>query len=113
MTSEATSRFLEARDFLLKYRDDYETAYRDFRWPLLDRFNWALDYFDVIARDNERPALWLIDEDGRETKYSYAALSQRSNRIANHLRALGVRRGDRILLMLGNVAPLWEACSRR
>ena len=74
----------------------------------LYRFNWAIDYFDKIARDNAQPALWLVDEDGTELKLSFAALSERSNQVANMLRALGVRRGDRILVMLGNVAPLWE-----
>jgi acetyl-CoA synthetase len=100
--------FIAARDFLLRHREDYATAYRDFKWPKLDRFNWALDYFDVIARDNPQPALWLVDEDGGEIKLSFANLSQRSNQIANALRRLGVRRGDRILVMLGNVVPLWE-----
>ncbi|HEY1543407.1 MAG TPA: AMP-binding protein, partial [Xanthobacteraceae bacterium] len=104
---ETVARFIEARDFLLRHRCDYDTAYRDFRWPQLDRFNWALDYFDVMAHGNDRPALWLASE-GSEVKLSFAALSERSNRVANHLRALGVKRGDRILLMLGNVAPLWE-----
>jgi acetyl-CoA synthetase len=106
--SETAARFVEARDFLLRHRADYDSAYRDFRWPQLDRFNWALDYFDVMARGNDRPALWLATEGGGETRLSFAALSERSSRVANHLRALGVRRGDRILLMLGNVAPLWE-----
>jgi acetyl-CoA synthetase len=100
--------FTSARDFLLRYREDYALAYRDFAWPKLDRFNWALDYFDSIARNNAQPALWLVDEDGSEVKLSFAALSERSNQVANALRALGVRRGDRILVMLGNVAPLWE-----
>jgi acetyl-CoA synthetase len=100
--------FLEARDFLLAHRRDYETAYRDFRWPALDRFNWALDYFDPMARGNDRPGLWLVDEGGGESKFSFAELAERSDRAANWLHALGVRRGDRLLLMLGNVAPLWE-----
>jgi acetyl-CoA synthetase len=100
--------FVAARDFLLRHREDYVTAYRDFRWPKLDRFNWALDYFDVMARDNAQPALWLVDDDGGEIKLSFAGLSERSNQIANMLRRLGVQRGDRILLMLGNVVPLWE-----
>jgi acetyl-CoA synthetase len=100
--------FVSARDLLLRHREDYETAYRAFEWPKLDRFNWALDYFDVMARDNVQPALWLVDDDGGETKHSFAALSERSNQIANALHEIGVRRGDRILLMLGNVAPLWE-----
>jgi acetyl-CoA synthetase len=100
--------FIAARDFLLRHREDYATAYRDFKWPKLERFNWALDYFDVIARDNAQPALWLVDDDGGEIKLSFASLSQRSSQIANALRRLGVRRGDRILVMLGNVVPLWE-----
>ncbi len=100
--------FIAARDFLLRHREDYATAYRDFSWPKLDRFNWALDFFDIMACGNSQPALWLIDEDAGETKLSFAEMSERSNRIANALRALGVRRGDRILVMLGNVVPLWE-----
>jgi len=108
MTSSNAAPFLAARDFLLRHRQDYSTAYRDFRWPKLDRFNWALDYFDVMARDNANPALWLVDEDAGETKLSFASLSERSNQVANALRALGGRRGDRILVMLGNVVPLWE-----
>jgi len=108
MSSSNAAPFIAARDFLLRHREDYATAYRDFQWPKLDRFNWALDYFDDMARGNAAPALWLTDDDGNEQKLSFAALSERSNRIANALRGLGVRRGDRVLLMLGNVVPLWE-----
>ena len=108
LSPKGAAAFFAARDFLLRHREDYETAYRAFEWPELDRFNWALDYFDVMARDNAQPALWLVDEDGCESKFSFTALSERSNQIANALRDLGVRRGDRILVMLGNVAPLWE-----
>jgi acetyl-CoA synthetase len=60
--------FLAARDFLIAHRDDYAAACAGFRWPALDRFNWALDYFDVYARGNDRPALWVVDDDGGETK---------------------------------------------
>ncbi|HEY3911667.1 MAG TPA: AMP-binding protein [Stellaceae bacterium] len=105
----SAAAFLEARDFLLAHRLDYQTAYRDFRWPVLDRFNWALDYFDPMAQGNDRPGLWIVDEGGAETRLSFAGLAERSSRVANYLRALGVRRGDRLLLMLGNVAPLWES----
>src|SRR3984885_1538982 len=100
--------FIAARDFLLRHREDSTSAYRDFEWPKLDRFNWALDYFDAMARDNAQPALWLVDDDDEEIKLSFANLSERSNQVANALRRLGVRRGDRILVMLGNVVPLWE-----
>lgn len=104
----ALSRFLEARDFLLAHREDYATAYAGFEWPRLDAFNWALDYFDVMAAGNEQPALWIVEEDGRESIRSFAQMSARSNQVANWLRGLGVRRGDHILIMLGNEVPLWE-----
>ena len=101
--------FLAARDFLLAHRTDYETAVRDFRWPKLERFNWALDYFDHMASDNLATALWIVEEDGSERRYSFHEMAQRSNRVANHLRALGVKRGERILMMLGNDIALWES----
>ncbi len=107
MSASATA-FLEARDFLLRHREDYDAAYRGFRWPKLDRFNWALEHFDVLAAGNPQPALWIVNEGGAEQKLSFAELKERTDRVANHLRELGVKRGDRILLMLGNVVPLWE-----
>jgi len=108
MTSSNATPFITARDFLFRHREDYAAACRDFRWPKLDRFNWALDFFGVMARGNAEPALWLADEDAGDTRLSFAALSERSNQIANALPARGVRRGDRILVMLGNVVSLWE-----
>jgi acetyl-CoA synthetase len=100
--------FLQARDLLISYREDYDAAYRHFAWPMLDEFNWALDYFDRYAEGNQHPALWIVDESSGEVRLSFAELSQRSNRVANFLRGLGASRGDRLLLMLPNVAPLWE-----
>lgn len=104
----ALNEFLAARDFLLQHRSDYATAYAGFKWPKLKEFNWALDYFDAMARGNDNPALWIIEEDGRESKLSFAEMSARSNRVANWLRKQGVKRGERILIMLGNEVPLWE-----
>jgi acetyl-CoA synthetase len=79
-----------------------------FQWPVLTHFNWGLDYFDSIARDNPAPALHIVEASGEQFRLSYAELSQRSNQVANWLLALGARKGDRILLMMGNEVPLWE-----
>lgn len=103
-----TERFRAARDFLLQHRTDYATAVRDFQWPQFEQFNWALDWFDAIAQGNERAALVIVEEDGGETRRSYAEMSARSNRVANWLRAQGIARGDRVIVMLGNQVELWE-----
>ncbi|MEY9615454.1 acetyl-CoA synthetase [Bradyrhizobium elkanii] len=105
--------FQDARAFLLKHRTDYDAAVKGFRWPDPVPFNWALDWFDAELADNadsrDRPALWIVDAaSGNETKLSFAELSRRSNQVANFLRAQGLKRGDHLLLLLGNVVPLWE-----
>jgi acetyl-CoA synthetase len=105
--------FKDARAFLLQHRADYDAAVKGFRWPDPVPFNWALDWFDAeLARDPEsrdRAALWIVDAGSdRETKLSFAELSRRSNQVANFLRAQGLKRGDHLLLLLGNVVPLWE-----
>ncbi|MFQ5679292.1 MAG: AMP-binding protein [Gemmatimonadota bacterium] len=103
----SSEAFLRARDFLLRHRSDHEAACRGFRWPALETFNWALDYFDPYARDNERTALWLVREEGAEVRLSFAELAERSTRLADYLEGLDFRRGDRVLLMLENVPELW------
>jgi acetyl-CoA synthetase len=101
--------FTQARDLLLRLRDDQAAAVQEFRWPQLTEFNWALDHFDAMARGNPAPALHIVAEDGSEQKRSFAQMAERSDQVANYLRGLGVRRGDVLLLMLGNELPLWEA----
>lgn len=101
--------FKAARDFLFAHRTNYRAAHAGFAWPQLDEFNYALDWFDAELASGEsanRLALKIVG-DGAATA-TFAELSINSNRIANGLRALGVKRGERILLMLGNVVPLWE-----
>ena len=113
MTANTTANpdlaaYRAARDFLLAHRTDLDAAHAGFRWPQLAHFNWALDHFDDLARDNHATALWIVADDGSEQKVTFAEMAARSNRVANWLEALGVARGDRVLLMLGNDVPLWE-----
>ena len=106
--ASSTETFRAARDLLLRRREDHDAACREFRWPELGEFNWALDWFDVVAAHNDRPALRVVDSDGSERQLSYSDMSARSNRVANWLRGHGVARGDRLILMLGNQVELWE-----
>ncbi|MEU5426380.1 AMP-binding protein [Streptomyces olivoreticuli] len=100
--------FRAARDFLLARRTDYTAAREGFRWPRPAEFNWALDWFDAIARDNDRTALWIVEEDGGEARLSFDTMRRRSDQVANWLRENGVRAGDRVVVMLGNQTELWE-----
>jgi len=107
--------FRLARQQLLQMRNDAPTAYRAFRWPVLQRFNWARDHFDLLAEDRTRVALRVVDDHGVDVALTYADLALRSRQVAAFLSAHGVQRGDRVLVMLGNVVPLWEvtlACIR-
>ena len=108
VAQQGLKAFLTARDFLLAHREDYETAYRDFRWPQLNSFNWALDYFDSFAHANAKTALWIVDDKGPEVKLSFAHMLRRSNQVANFLREQGVHRGDRIVVQLPNHVAMWE-----
>jgi acetyl-CoA synthetase len=103
------SELRELRDRLLEQREDYEAAHATFAWPVLDEFNWALEWFDPLARDNEATGLLVVESDGSEQRVSFDTLARRSDQLANWLRAQGVARGDRIVLMLGNQVELWES----
>jgi acetyl-CoA synthetase len=101
------SDFRAARDFLLGA--DPAAARREFRWPRLTEFNWALDWFDGVLAAETPGAVALKIVGASSASYTFAELSARSNQVANWLHEQGVRRGDRILLMLGNQAELWES----
>ncbi|GAA0637930.1 AMP-binding protein [Sporichthya brevicatena] len=105
----ATAAFRAARDHLLSIRTDYPAARDTFAWPELEQFNWALDWFDVLAAENpDGKALWIVEEDGSEQILSFGDLRDRSNRLATWLRGQGVARGDKVIVMLGNQVELWE-----
>jgi acetyl-CoA synthetase len=105
-----TELYRTARDQLVDVIGDYDKAAEAFAWPqLTGAFNWATDWFDVIARGNEATALWIVEEDGTEHKISFAEMADASDRVATWLGRLGVGKGDRVILMLGNQVELWES----
>ncbi len=104
----STAAFRDARHLLLVNRLDYEAARSQFRWPELAEFNFGLDWFDVLAAEQPGTCALRVLTGDSDDQLSYAQLAARSGQVANWLRELGVRRGDRVLLMLGNIVPLWE-----
>lgn len=106
----AHEKYKAARDFLLEHREDYEAACAGFEWPRIEgRFNWATDWFDVIARGNDEPALWIVEEDGSQEKHSFDDMATRSDKLAAWLTEQGVGKGDPILIMLNNQVELWDS----
>ncbi|WP_112247522.1 AMP-binding protein [Kribbella monticola] len=108
-TSDNTRAFRDARDFLIAHREDYEVAYRDFKWPSFDRFNWARDWFDALAVEQpDVAALTIVEEDGEVNSLTYGEMAERSRQVAGWLTQAGLLPGDRVLIVLGNTVPLWE-----
>jgi acetyl-CoA synthetase len=108
--SRNTETYRQARDLLQVLGDDYTKAVEQFAWPDFgERFNWAVDWFDANARGNHATALWIVEETGSETRYSFESVAQRSDQVAAFLTAHGVGPGDRVVLMLSNQVELWES----
>jgi acetyl-CoA synthetase len=86
---------------MLERRDSYEALYRDFRWQLPARFNIGVAVADRwAALEPDRIALIGDQGEGEPERLSYGALAARSGAFANALQAQGIRRGDRVALLL-------------
>ncbi|GHH69829.1 AMP-dependent synthetase [Streptosporangium violaceochromogenes] len=108
-TGDAGS-YLKARDLLLSLGGRYAEAVDRFEWPRpRGPFNWAVDWFDAVARGDDRIALWLVEEDGSESRHSFDEMARRSDQVAAFLAERGVLRGDRVMLVLDNQVELWES----
>lgn len=105
--TQAHQRFRAARDLLLRHRTEHDRAYEAFRWPRPSFFNWALEWFDVTAADNDAPALVLPTVGSAVDEISFAEMAARSDAVACWLTQLGVRRGERMLVALGPRPELW------
>ncbi|WP_243062796.1 AMP-binding protein [Humibacter sp. RRB41] len=104
-----TEAVREARDFLFAHGTDYEGAVGGFAWPQLDEFNFALEWFDVVAGEHpDRAAVTIVGADLTARSWSYAELSRRSDQVANWLTGSGIRRGSHVIVMLNNTIELWE-----
>lgn len=102
-----TRTYQEIRELILS-GPPYESWLESFSWPDEPHFNWALHFFDPMAKNNSRIALKFMDDDGNEDVYTYNDLYERSSRAANFLKSRGVRKGDCILLLVGNTISYWD-----
>ena len=85
---------------MLTSRDDYATVYSDFVWDVPTHFNIGVDVCDKWADDPDRLALMHRRRDGSRRDYTFAQFKRLSNRFANVMRRHGIRRGDRVGILL-------------
>jgi acetyl-CoA synthetase/medium-chain acyl-CoA synthetase len=88
---------------------DYEQTCRDFRWQVPLRYNFAFDVVDRWGGDPDKLAMLWVNERGDETRLTFRDFTVRSNQVGNALRSMGIRQGDRILIMLPRLPEWWEA----
>jgi acetyl-CoA synthetase len=82
-------------------RTTYDEIYASFRWNIPSRYNIAADVCDRHAADPDKIALIGAGEDGRVWRMTFRDVQRRANQLANLLVALGLARGDRVMLLLG------------
>ncbi len=91
---------------MLARAGSYDRLIADFRWAIPARYNIAVDVCDRwAAHDPGRIALLEVADDGGVTPTSFGALREASNRLASGLSARGIRRGDRVAILLPQAAP--------
>ncbi len=93
----------------LQTLDEYRRLCASFRLEVPEHFNFGNDVFDRWAsqRPDDRAMLWNDDE-GNQQSLTFRELADRSNQVANGMVALGLQRGDQILLELPSVVAWWE-----
>ncbi len=80
--------------------DRYDELYRSFRWDVPERYNIAAACCGQWAGDRGRFALYWEDESGATAAYSFWDVQVAANRLSNALGALGVKRGERVAILL-------------
>ncbi|QNQ91069.1 AMP-binding protein [Corynebacterium poyangense] len=113
-----TEKYLSIRNYLIENAENYDKVRSEFKWPQFDTFNFVTDWFDYLADHPDfaqSEALVICEEDGTSCRRTYKDLAERSRQLARWLTDQGVKRGDRMMLMLNNQVELWEfllACVR-
>jgi acetyl-CoA synthetase len=92
----ANTNRLDAYHFYEQEWESYEQLYESFEWEVPERFNTAAYICDRWASDADRVALYGLSADGTEQTYTFEDLRDRTNQLANYLRAQGIERGDRV-----------------
>src|SRR6266702_3215015 len=88
---------------------DYEAERRSFQLDVPEYFNFATDVIGKWASNSTKPAMLWVGQHGEERGLTFAYFAERSNRAANAFSKLGIKKGDRVLVMLPRVPEWWES----
>ena len=91
----------------IKKKDTYRLMYKNFKWRVPEYYNFGFDVVDRWAEDRTKLALISIDKSGKRDRYhTFYDLKVQSSQFANVLKKIGVKKGDRVLVILQSI-PEW------
>src|SRR5437588_7525807 len=88
---------------------NYEAERRNFHLEVPEYFNFATDVIGKWASDPDKLAMLWIGQHGEEEHITFAQFFERSSRAANAFAKLGIKKGDRVLVMLPRIPEWWES----
>src|SRR5260370_26074395 len=102
-------RRLSMKTDRIPHMNDYEAERDNFHLEVPDYFNFASDVIDKWASDPQKKAMLWVGPRGEERALTFAHFAERSSRAANAFTTLGIKKGDRVLVMLPRVPEWWES----
>lgn len=104
-----TSEDYVCKDFISAVEDP-QGVLQSLTFPNADRFNFAFDCVDgIAAKYPDKLAMLHLDKDKNERRFTFEDMSRASSRAANYFKALGIQRGDRVMLVLKRHYQFWFA----
>ena len=97
----------DAHLFGVARKKPYADLVREFRWDIPETFNFGVDIVDAWAADRDGLAIVWENAAGAEASYRFSDVARLSDQLAHSLRRLGVRKGDRVIIMLPRI-PEWQ-----
>ncbi len=113
---------LEVRDTIVAAKQTEKLIYENFVTPQEDdkglvtslsfhnteNFNFAFDIVDEMAKQKpDKLAMLHLDRFGNERRFSFRQISRDSSRAANYFKSLGIKKGDRVMLILRRHYQFW------
>ncbi|MBR2780789.1 MAG: AMP-binding protein [Eubacteriaceae bacterium] len=99
-----------AVDPFIKCTEDAAGRLTGVEFPDSDRFNFAFDVVDEIGRrEPQKLALLHVGQDMMERRFTFRDIKRMSAQCANYFKALGIRKGDRVMLVMKRHYQFWPA----